>query len=276
MIVLATETGQIRSQIVAALETHQARLSKKLRILDVGGGKNSWLGGLVTDVIDLDPKDESRQGVQIWRGDVQDEKLWNNFSNNEFDFVSCTHTLEDIRDPSRVVDHISRVGKRGLFSTPTRFQELSHIESLSWLGNYHHRWIFRCQSGTYQCVAKWHYINPIGQSKFANSSLKSFGTLLPKRFRNALEQTFPRIATNFKRENNLKTFSRASFDELSVCWVDDISLSYFEDDLCGPDPMSSAHSMSAFVSGPKLDTQGIHELNWDQLLRLGPGLQLGQ
>jgi hypothetical protein len=269
MIVLATETGQLRGQILATLERHQSNTEKKLRILDVGGGKNSWLGSLVTDVIDLDPQPGMLDGVQVWQGDVQDDALWNNFSRDEFDFVSCTHTLEDIRDPARVVNQISRVGKRGLFSTPNRFQELSHVESFTWLGNYHHRWIFCCSSGRYECVAKWHYINPVAQSKFAKKGLRLCRGLLPRRLRNALEQTFPRIERPWKSENSLRTFSSPSFDELSVVWLEGISLSYFNDDLCGQNPKVSSHLVSSFLSGPKLDIPGIQESNIEYLLGLG-------
>lgn len=250
MIVFASEANQVRLELIEALHRLQEQSAEPLRILDVGGGKNSWLGDLVTDIIDLGPSESQRPGVRVWRGDVQDDSVWESFSDNEFDFVSCTHTLEDIRDPARVLAQISRVGKRGLVTTPNRFQELSHVESVSWLGNYHHRWIFSIVSGTLQCVAKWHYINPVSQSSVASRLLRLLSPILPKRILAAAQQTFPRISRNWKSVNSLYTWSRPDFDELSVVWVGKLELRYFNNDLCGLNPKDSAELVSSFLSDP--------------------------
>ena len=47
------------------------------------------------------------------------------FSDQQFDFVICSHTLEDIRDPLWVCTEMIRVGKRGYIEVPSRAWELS-------------------------------------------------------------------------------------------------------------------------------------------------------
>jgi len=42
----------------------------------------------------------------------------------EVDFVSCSHVLEDLRDPIRVCEEIVRVGKRGYIEVPSKTAEL--------------------------------------------------------------------------------------------------------------------------------------------------------
>ena len=42
------------------------------------------------------------------------------FKNKEIDFVICSHTLEDIRDPIHLCSEIVRIGKRGYIEIPSR------------------------------------------------------------------------------------------------------------------------------------------------------------
>ena len=56
MIIYSEEFKSIRNDIYHALKLISKE--RKLRILDFGGGKNSYLGELVTDIIDLYPKDQ--------------------------------------------------------------------------------------------------------------------------------------------------------------------------------------------------------------------------
>lgn len=51
------------------------------------------------------------------------------FKDKQFDFVFCSHTLEDVKDPMWVCSEIIRIGKRGYIETPSRW-----IESKSGVG----------------------------------------------------------------------------------------------------------------------------------------------
>lgn len=188
-ILYASESGWLRDLVTKKLR-EQSRI-RELRVLDVGGGKNSWLGNLVTDVIDINPMD-LRDGVTLHQGDVQSASTWD-FSENCFDFISCTHMLEDVRDPQRVVDFISKCGRAGFIAVPNWHTEVSMIEGPTWLGNYHHRWILTVTpSGKFEASAKWHYLNHLAQSKLLRLLAKaiSFPSL---RLRDAVNQIFPRV-----------------------------------------------------------------------------------
>jgi Methyltransferase domain len=68
------------------------------------------------------------------------------FEDQRFDFVICSHTLEDIRDPVGLVRELSRVGKAGYVETPSALAELTFgIESRRYAGWYHHRWLVQMQ-----------------------------------------------------------------------------------------------------------------------------------
>jgi len=45
------------------------------------------------------------------------------FKDKQFDFVFCSHTLEDLKDPVWVCSEMIRIGKRGYIETPSRWIE---------------------------------------------------------------------------------------------------------------------------------------------------------
>jgi len=76
--------------------------------------------------------------------DFASEKL--PFEDNEFDFVFCSGTLEDVKDPSFVIEEMVRVGKRGYLEVPHRAWESKKGIGGKWrvhrniVGFYNHRW----------------------------------------------------------------------------------------------------------------------------------------
>ena len=134
-------------------------------VLDVGGGaahdsRANW-------VIDLTSW-ENRNWFYSERGelsgthdqipperwvqrDICDRDPWP-FEDGQFDFVICSHTLEDVRDPVGVCREMMRVGRAGWITTPAAVTELTRgIESPHWCGWRHHRWLVAPQSSPWLC-----------------------------------------------------------------------------------------------------------------------------
>jgi len=64
------------------------------------------------------------------------------FRDKQFDFVLCSHTLEDIRDPIGVCAELVRVARAGYIEVPSRLVESSKgVERPFYCGYYHHRWL---------------------------------------------------------------------------------------------------------------------------------------
>ena len=138
------------------------------RVLDAGGWYRPF--NLATHVIDLnpyesrrvddalDPEDDERFTADTWI--VQDvcNSPWP-FPDKTFDFVVCSHLLEDVRDPITVCRELCRVGKAGYIETPSRIREIfskeKHFFSKYLLGNFpeigfhHHRWFVEIE-GTHR------------------------------------------------------------------------------------------------------------------------------
>ena len=131
------------------------------RSLDVGGWHKPINGA--THVLDINDYETRLSGqaqdygeperfikdtwIQI---DICDRKPWP-FPENYFDFVCCSHVLEDIRDPIWVVSEMSRVARAGYIECPSAASELLIKQPLltrrmlqrttGVIGCAHHRWL---------------------------------------------------------------------------------------------------------------------------------------
>ena len=64
------------------------------------------------------------------------------FADKSVDFIICSHTLEDLRDPIRVCREMVRVAKRGYIEVPSRRMEtIWNLEHRGYPGYYHHHWL---------------------------------------------------------------------------------------------------------------------------------------
>jgi len=140
------------------------------RVLDVGGGVQVFQrANAVIDLLAFDLRQLTKhaQGMEEafsskdwYVGDICSPDVWSNFQDKEFDFVVCSHTLEDIRDPIFVCSQLIRVAKAGYIEVPSRFREclkgnLNSIVS----GWEHHRWVIDVEDGTVAFTMKHPFFN---------------------------------------------------------------------------------------------------------------------
>lgn len=128
------------------------------RVVDIGGGANPnpradyVIDGLAYEergalrcagqVSPSAPRVEDRVTRDKWITlDLCERKPWP-FPDKFFDYATCTHVLEDVRDPIWVCSEIRRIAKAGFISTPSRVVEQSRgVEHPLYAGYYHHRWL---------------------------------------------------------------------------------------------------------------------------------------
>jgi hypothetical protein len=96
------------------------------------------------------------------------------FSDKQFDFVICSHTLEDIRDPLWVCSELIRVGKAGYIEVPSRvFESTRGIERPNTAGLSHHRWLIDIAGDTIRFLQKYHIIHSHWRYNLPKSYLRS-------------------------------------------------------------------------------------------------------
>lgn len=82
------------------------------------------------------------------------------FKDKSIDFVTCSHTLEDITNPIFVCSEIMRVGKKGYIEVPSRTVEtIMGLEGERFAGYSHHRWLIEIKASTITFRFKNHFIH---------------------------------------------------------------------------------------------------------------------
>lgn len=111
------------------------------RILDVGGAYNICV--YATHVIDLMPRPAGcRIKSQNWKDNYDVCNTPWPYPDKYFDYVWCTQTVEDLRDPISVVKEMSRVGKCGYISSIDRdYESQLGVNNPEYAGYIHHRWL---------------------------------------------------------------------------------------------------------------------------------------
>ena len=152
------------------------------KVLDIGGWAKPF--NRADYVIDLLPYDT--RGVLGHQGPDEERFTKENWAvfdlcgrdplpypDKFFDFVICSHTLEDIRDPIHVCSEINRVGKAGYIEVPSRLLEsIIGLESPKFTGYYHHRWLVTVENGVFTFKFKPPLLNSSWRYHFPSKRLK--------------------------------------------------------------------------------------------------------
>jgi hypothetical protein len=156
------------------------RLPDDALVLDVGGAarpfpRADW-------ILDLAPY--QGRGELGWQGersaerfdasrwvqrDICDREPWP-FDDDQFDFVICSHTLEDIRDPVWACAELQRVARAGYVEVPSLREELTYGIQGPWVGWGHHHWLVLAGAPGLEFVFKHHVVNRRGSHRPAGSS----------------------------------------------------------------------------------------------------------
>lgn len=151
------------------------------RILDLGG----WFitEPRATHVVDLMPwetrgaklqlqsQPDEKFSAETWTQlDFLDPKLQLPFEDDWFDYVTCGHTIEDLKNPLPLIKEMQRVGKAGVIECPSRLTEQTigmRDRMCRLAGHPHHHWIVSAREDTLELHAK------------ADSQLDRSDTLIP-------------------------------------------------------------------------------------------------
>lgn len=123
------------------------------RILEIGPGTVPFPDAThYVDMVSLNTVPREKLTVC----DITKERL--PFPDKHFDFVFCRHTVEDMLDPFRACEEMSRVGKSGYIETPSPLVELcrgADGDAPPYRGYHHHRFVVWAYEGVLNFVTKY-------------------------------------------------------------------------------------------------------------------------
>jgi SAM-dependent methyltransferase len=207
------------AMLAASLRKILSTLRENDRVLDVGGGVGALArADYVTDILPYDERRPAygggprRYSKDTWVTCDVCSGRWP-FDANEFDFVVCSHVLEDVRDPLQVCAEMIRVGKRGYLETPSRLAESTRGVSRPYMaGHSHHRWLVEIEAGRVVFTMKQHKIHKAKYSLrlLPNRRLKpefaAQGLFWTERFdfEENYPQNYDKLLLEFKRRETLR------------------------------------------------------------------------
>ncbi len=136
-----------RSEVLNHVKNLKER-TDNFTLLDIGASHNPFNQEYLTHTFDLRPID--LPNVHAFAGDMNSYEDWVQLfayveEHGKFDFVNCTHTLEDIAYPMAALKYLPRIAKEGFIAVPSKYYELQRRDTFK--GGIHHRWIFDHKNG---------------------------------------------------------------------------------------------------------------------------------
>ena len=161
-----------RTDILEYLK-EQKSANPNYTVLDIGFSANGWSRDYVTHT--LDAVQHNVQNVKQFLGDANDIYVWHLVlehvkDHGKFDFVTSTHTIEDMSACKMILSMINLIGKSGFVAVPSKYAELNTQNEGNWLGWVHHHSIFDYKDNKLVCYPKQSFIEHL--SEFRNYGLQ--------------------------------------------------------------------------------------------------------
>lgn len=133
-----------------------------INCIDIGASADHWSYPECKSVLDIsDPPD--REGVIFFKLNFNDQSSWDELiktteEHGKFDYSICSHTLEDISNPDRLLKNITKLSKRGFIAIPSKFNEFRKLYNNGYRGNAHHKQFFDIKDNKLTLYPKYSWI----------------------------------------------------------------------------------------------------------------------
>jgi hypothetical protein len=177
------------------------------RVIDVGATAAGWSSEFLSHYVDINKWENAP--CQGFHGNICLYSTWEPIlkdveENGLYDFVICSHTLEDIAAPQFVSEMLCKIAKEGFIAVPSKNMELTRNINGPYYGWVHHRWIYNKEGNKFVAYPK---LNLIEHADYSHIVKK-----IPQ-----------------------------GFNEISFYWKDDFEFNIVNDDYMGPD-VGAVHS----------------------------------
>ena len=137
-----------------------------------GTGSSTWEGRPTSFAADLVTASSTSRtspracALEWYRGNIDEPQGWREVeaavaAAGPFDFAICSHTLEDVANPSLICRKLGRIARMGYVAVPSKYKELSRFEANppTYRGYIHHRWIFTVRDDRFWGFPKLNFLD---------------------------------------------------------------------------------------------------------------------
>ena len=141
------------------------------RVIDIGATAAGWSSEFLSHYVDIIKWENSP--CKGFHGNICLYSTWEPIlkdvqENGLFDFVICSHTLEDIAAPQFVSEMLCKIAKEGFIAVPSKNIELTRQVNGPYLGYVHHRWIYNKEGDKFVAYPKLNFIEYYDHSHIVN------------------------------------------------------------------------------------------------------------
>lgn len=136
--------------------------------LDIGGSFNYWSypeASFLADLVPvrLAPNNFDQKNIVFFNINIQNENTWGEITkyveeHGKFDYIICSHTLEDIMVPTKLLDLLPKLGKQGYIAIPSKYNEFKFLHGKKYRGNAHHKQIIDIKNNSVIIYPKYPFI----------------------------------------------------------------------------------------------------------------------
>jgi len=160
--------------------------NSEFKVIDVGGAMGSWAEPRVDAYLDINSTSylKGKSEALLFDGNLSDPEGYDSIlayvaEHGKFDFAICTQTLEDIRNPSFVLQMLSKIAKEGYIDVPSKYHEFRIAEVPKPLSDWGqtrynrgytgHRWILNMHNKVFEMYPKLPFVFNLAGLNFLKS-----------------------------------------------------------------------------------------------------------
>ena len=134
---------------------------KQYKTIDVGASARYWSYPECRFI--LDSMNVVEKDIHHFVVNIENSNEWSQIfdyveKNGKFDFSICSHTLEDVFNPTELIKNLEKISHRGYIAIPSKFNEFKKLYNNQYRGDAHHKQLFDMVDNVLTIFPKYSWI----------------------------------------------------------------------------------------------------------------------
>jgi hypothetical protein len=194
MIHYHTGPEPLHHQQLNAYLANEKQKDPNFKVIDIGGACCSRFWGHTDYIFDwrkpfcclpaTKNNPYTQFNISFLQGNILVDQDWEQVEqlvkdNGKFDFAICSHTIEDLSDPTRLLNKLPSIAKNGYIAVPSKESEIKkayHLDRPNFMGCGHHFWIYVIYKGKLYGLPKMNWLETLTEVELINVDTRLGGS----------------------------------------------------------------------------------------------------